>query len=103
MYAIIKTGGKQYRVEKGDEIYVEKIVAEAGDTVSFQDVLVVGDEGKVTVGEPFVKGAEVTATVVKNGKGRKINVFTYRPKKGSARRVGHRQPYTKLQITDIKA
>lgn len=103
MYAIIKTGGKQYRVEKGDEIYVEKIVAEGGDTVSFQDVLVVGDEGKVTVGEPFVKGAEVTATVVKNGKGRKINVFTYRPKKGSARRVGHRQPYTKLQIIDIKA
>lgn len=103
MYAIIKTGGKQYRVEKGDEIYVEKIVAEGGDTVSFQDVLVVGDEGKVTVGEPFVKGAEVTATVVKNGKGRKINVFTYRPKKGSARRVGHRQPYTKLQVTDIKA
>ena len=102
MYAIIKTGGKQYRVEKDSEIYVEKLAAESGETVSFLDVLAIGEEGKVTVGTPYVKGAKVTGEVVKNGKGRKINVFTYRPKKGSARRVGHRQPYTKVKIIDIK-
>ena len=103
MYAIIKTGGKQYRVEKDSEIYVEKLAAESGNVILFQDVLAIGEDGKMTVGTPYVKGAQVTAEVVKNGKGRKINVFTYRPKKGSARRVGHRQPYTKVKIVDIKA
>lgn len=101
MYAIIKTGGKQYRVEKGTVIYVEKLPAEAGDTVVFEDVLVVGEEGKVQVGAPYVKDASVTADVVKNGKGKKINILTYRPKKGSVRRKGHRQPYTMLEIAEI--
>lgn len=101
MYAVIKTGGKQYRVEKGDVIYIEKLTAQDGDTVVFEDVLAVGEDGKVSVGAPFVKGAKVTGSVIKNGKGKKINIITYRPKKGSARRVGHRQPYTKIEITEI--
>ena len=102
MYAVIKTGGKQYRVEKGDVIYIEKLAAEADETISFDEVLAVGDEGKVKVGTPTVSGAKVSGKVVKNGRSKKINVFTYRPKKGSARRVGHRQPYTKVEITEIK-
>lgn len=101
MYAVIKTGGKQYRVEKGDVIFVEKLYAEAEDTVTFDEVLVVGEDGNVTVGKPTVPGAKVTGKVVKQGKGKKLNIITYRPKKGSARRVGHRQPYTKVEITDI--
>lgn len=103
MYAVIKTGGKQYRVKEGDIIFVEKLEAEAGTDVVFDEVLAVGDDGKVKVGTPTVVGASVKAKVEKSGKGKKINVFTYRPKKGSARRVGHRQPYTKLEITSITA
>lgn len=103
MYAVIKTGGKQYRVEKGDTIFVEKLPAEADDQVVFEDVLAVGEDGKVSVGTPFVSGAKVTGTVVKNGKGKKLNIITYKAKKGSARRLGHRQPYTKVEITDIAA
>lgn len=103
MYAVIKTGGKQYRVQKGDVIYIELLEAEATDTVVFEDVYAVGEEGKVSVGTPTVAGASVTGTVVKNGRGKKLNIITYRPKKGSARRIGHRQPYTKVEITEIKA
>lgn len=103
MYAVIKTGGKQYRVEKGSFVYVEKLEAAAGDTVVFEDVLAIGEDGKVKVGAPYVAGATVTGTVEKNGKGKKLNIITYRPKKGSARRLGHRQPYTKVEITEIKA
>ncbi len=103
MYAIIKTGGKQYRVEKGSVLFVEKLPVEDGDKVVFEDVLAVGDDGKVTVGTPFVAGAKVSADVVKNGKGKKLNIITYKPKKGSVRRVGHRQPYTKIEITEISA
>lgn len=103
MYAVIKTGGKQYRVEKGDTIFVEKLPVDADDQVVFEDVLAVGEDGKVSVGTPFVSGAKVTGTVVKNGKGKKLNIITYKAKKGSARRLGHRQPYTKVEITDIAA
>ncbi len=103
MYAVIKTGGKQYRVEEGDVIFVEKLPADAGDTLVFEDVLAVGGEGKVDVGTPFVSGAKVTGQVVKNGKGKKLNIITYKPKKGSVRRKGHRQPYTKVEITGIAA
>ena len=103
MYAVIKTGGKQYRVEKGDFIYVEKLPAEADDNVVFEEVLAVGEDGKVTVGTPLVTGAKVCGTVIKNGKGKKINIITYKPKKGKARRQGHRQPFTKVEITDIAA
>ncbi|MDL2293069.1 50S ribosomal protein L21 [Ruminococcaceae bacterium OttesenSCG-928-D13] len=103
MYAVIKTGGKQYRVEKGDEIFIEKLEAEAGDTVEFEDVLAVGEDGKVTVGTPNVAGAKVSGTVLKSGRGKKLNIITYKPKKGSVRRIGHRQPYTKVEITAINA
>ena len=102
MYAVIVTGGKQYRVEKGDVIYVEKLNVEAESNVTFDNVLVVGEEGSVKVGAPSVEGASVEGKVVKNGKGKKRNIITYRPKKGSARRMGHRQPYTKVEITEIK-
>ena len=102
MYAVIVTGGKQYRVEKGDVIYVEKLNVEAESNVTFDNVLVVGEEGSVKVGAPSVEGASVEGKVVKNGKGKKLNIITYRAKKGSARRMGHRQPYTKVEITEIK-
>ena len=101
MYAVIVTGSKQYRVEKGDVLFVEKLNAEQDATVTFDSVLVVGEEGNVKVGAPTVEGASVQAKVLKNGKGKKLNIITYRPKKGSARRMGHRQPYTKVEITEI--
>ena len=103
MYAVIVTGGKQYRVEKGDVIFVEKLNAEAESEFSFDTVLAVGEEGNVKFGNPTVAGAKVTGKVVKNGKGKKIRVFTYKPKKGSKRAMGHRQPYTKVQIGTIQA
>lgn len=101
MYAVIVTGGKQYRVEKGDIIYVEKLAAEAGANVEFAQVLAVGEDGNVKFGAPTVEGAVVKGTVDKQGKGKKIQILRYRPKKGSMRKVGHRQPFTKVTITDI--
>ena len=101
MYAILKTGGKQYKVSEGDVIYVEKLGVEDGATVSFDEVLVVGEGDSITVGAPYVSGAVVTGTVEKTGKGKKLNILTYRPKKGSMVRKGHRQPYTKVEITAI--
>lgn len=103
MYAILKTGGKQYKVSEGDVIYVEKLGVEDGATVSFDEVLVVGEGDSITVGAPYVSGAVVTGTVEKTGKGKKINIFKMKPKKGYRRRQGHRQPYTKVIIASIKA
>ena len=103
MYAIIVTGGKQYKVQQGDVLFVEKLEAEEGAEVKFDTVLAVGEEGAVKFGAPSVEGASVAAKVVKNGKGKKLNIITYRPKKGSARRMGHRQPYPKVEITAINA
>ncbi|MEY8438455.1 50S ribosomal protein L21 [Anaerotruncus colihominis] len=103
MYAVICTGGKQYRVSEGDVVYIEKLDAEADSTIQFDQVLAVGKDDGVVVGAPTVDGAVVTGKVVKNGKSKKITVFTYRPKKGSARKMGHRQPYTKVEIQSIKA
>ena len=103
MYAIIVTGGKQYRVEQGDVLYIEKLDAQADSEIKFDEVLAVGEEGKVKVGTPTVAGATVAAKVIKNGKGKKLNIITYRAKKHSARRMGHRQPYTKVEITAINA
>ena len=100
MYAIIETGGKQYRVQPGDVIYVEKLDAAAEEEVIFDKVVAVKNT-TLKVGKPYVKDAVVKGTVVKNGKGKKITVFTYKPKKGSARKMGHRQPYTKVQINEI--
>ena len=101
MYAVILTGGKQYSVKVGDSIYVEKLGVEADSEVTFDKVLAVGEEGAVKVGAPVVEGASVVGKVVKNGKGKKLNNITYRPKKGSMVRKGHRQPYTKVEITAI--
>lgn len=101
MYAVIETGGKQYKVSEGDVIFVEKLAAEAGDTVTVDKVLVVADGEDVKVGAPYVEGASVTADVVKNGKDRKIIVYKYKPKKGYHKKQGHRQPYTKLEVKKI--
>ena len=101
MYAVILTGGKQYSVKVGDSIFVEKLNDEADIEVTFEKVLAVGEEGAVKVGAPVVEGATVVGKVIKNGKGKKLNIITYRPKKGSMVRKGHRQPYTKVEITAI--
>lgn len=102
MFAVIETGGKQYKVQYGDVIYVEKLTAEADENVQFPVVAVFGEEG-TKVGAPYVEGATVTGKVLKNGKGKKITVFTYKAKKSEKRKLGHRQPYTKIQIEAIKA
>ncbi len=101
MYAVIETGGKQLRVTEGAEIYVEKLDAQEGETITFDNVLMIGGD-KLTVGNPLVEGAKVNAKVVKHGKQRKIIVFKYKPKKNYRRKQGHRQPYTKLEITSIE-
>ena len=93
MFAVIETGGKQYKVQNGDVIYVEKLAQEENSEVKFQ-VVALGGENGLKIGTPYVEGASVTGKVLKNGKGKKITVFTYRPKKGSKRKMGHRQPYT---------
>ena len=102
MYAILVTGGKQYKVSEGDVIYVEKLGVD-GATVTFDQVLAVGDGAELKVGAPYVEGATVTATADKTGKQKKINIFKMKPKKGYRRRQGHRQPYTKVTISAIKA
>ncbi|XEC93173.1 50S ribosomal protein L21 [Paenibacillus tarimensis] len=103
MYAIIETGGKQYKVQEGDVLFIEKLDANEGDSVTFDRVLAVsGGEGLVT-GTPVVAGAAVTATVEKHGKGQKIVVYKYKAKKNYRRKQGHRQPYTKVTIGKIQA
>ena len=102
MYAIIETGGKQVKVEAGQAIYVEKLNVEAGETYTFDKVLFVGGE-KTVVGAPYVANATVTAKVEKNGRGPKMVVFKYSPKKNERRKKGHRQAYTKLVIEAINA
>lgn len=103
MYAILKTGGKQYKVSEGDVIYVEKLGVEDGATVTFDEVLAVGEGDKLTVGAPFVSGATVSGVAEKTGKGKKIHIFKMKPKKGYRKRQGHRQPFTKVTIGAIKA
>lgn len=102
MYAIIETGGKQIKVEEGQEIYIEKIDAAEGETVTFDKVLFVGGE-TVKIGNPTVEGATVMAKVQKHGRQKKIIVFKYKPKKNYRRKQGHRQPYTKVVIEKINA
>lgn len=101
MYAIIETGGKQYRVQQGDVLYIEKLDAAAESTIDFDKVIAVGKDDGLVVGAPYVDGAKVSANVVKNGKAKKITILTYRAKKGSKRTMGHRQPYTKVEIANI--
>ena len=101
MKAVFVTGGKQYTANVGDVLFIEKLNVEAEETVVFDQVLFVGEGAEAKFGTPVVEGAKVEAKVIKNGKGKKINIITYKPKKGSARRMGHRQPYTKVEITNI--
>ena len=101
MQAIIVTGGKQYAVSEGDTLFIEKLDAEAGASVVFDQVLAIVDGENTKFGTPVVEGAKVDATVVKNGKGKKIRIFKYTPKKGYRKRQGHRQPYTKVEIGKI--
>ncbi len=103
MYAIIETGGKQYKVAAGDVVFVEKLDVEAEGEVVFDKVIAVGGDDGIKVGAPYVDGAAVTAKVLKNGKGKKIYVMTYKPKKNEKRKLGHRQPYTKVEIAAINA
>lgn len=103
MYAIIVTGGKQYKVSEGDVIFVEKLEAQEGSEYTFDQVLAVSGEEGLVVGKPTVAGATVKANVVKNGKNKKIYVFKYKSKKNEKKKIGHRQPYTKVQITTINA
>lgn len=102
MYAIIETGGKQVKVEEGQEIYVEKVATDANESVTFDKVLFVGGDD-VKVGSPYVSGATVTAKIEKHGRQKKITVFKYKKRKNYHRKQGHRQPYTKLTVEKINA
>ena len=102
MYAIVKTGGKQYKVAEGDTIFVEKLEVGEGEAVVFDQVLTVVSDGNVKVGRPMVDGAKVTAKVVAHGKGKKILVFKYKAKSNYRKRQGHRQPFTKVVIEKIE-
>lgn len=103
MYAILETGGKQYRVAEGDTLFVEKLEATAGETIEFNTVMAVSKDGKLAVGAPYVAGATVKASVVEQGKAKKVIVFKYKAKKDYRRKQGHRQPFTKIKIEKIEA
>jgi large subunit ribosomal protein L21 len=103
MYAIIETGGKQYRVQEGDVVFVEKLNVAEGETVEFDNVLAVSNGTELTIGAPVVEGAKVSATVEKNGKARKVIIFKYKAKKDYRKKQGHRQPFTKVKIEKINA
>ena len=102
MFAIFVTGGKQYKVAEGDVVFVEKLGLAEGESVTFDKVLAVGGEA-LSVGTPYVAGATVVATVLKNGKSKKIDVIKYKSKKNEKKKIGHRQDYTKIQIEKIEA
>lgn len=103
MYAVIKTGGKQYRVQQGDVIFVEKIDAQADEAVTFDEVLLVGNDGETKIGTPVVEGAKVEGKVLAQVKSKKIVVYKYKAKKNERKKQGHRQPYTKVEITAVNA
>ncbi len=103
MFAVIETGGKQYKVSEGDVLYIEKLDVEPGTTYTFDRVYAVSSANGFVVGAPTVAGASVTATVEKNGRGKKIYILKYKSKKGEKKKIGHRQAYTKVTITAINA
>ena len=103
MYAVFITGGKQYKVQEGDIIFVERLDKESDEEITFEEVLLINDDNSSVVGAPFVDGAKIHAKIVKNGKAKKIRVFKYKAKKNYRKRYGHRQPYTKLEISKITA
>ena len=103
MYAVIATGGKQYRVTKGETLRVEKLVGEEGSKVELDGVLMVADGDKVSIGTPMLKKGTVTATIKSHGRGKKIEIIKFRRRKNSRSQAGHRQSYTEIEVTDIKA
>jgi large subunit ribosomal protein L21 len=103
MYAIVATGGKQYRVQEGEKLRVEKLTAEAGETVELDQVLLVGEGEDVKVGAPYVEGAKVTATVAEHGRLDKVKIIKFRRRKHHRKQMGHRQSYTEIEITGITA
>ena len=102
MYAIIESCGRQYKVAEGDVVFFEKLNVEEGKKITFDNVVLVSNDGKVQVGNPYVKGVNVEGKVVSHGKGKKIIVFKMKPKKNERKKQGHRRPYTKVEITSIK-
>jgi len=102
-YAVILTGGKQYKVQAGEEIFIEKLEGEADSVVTFEQVLAVADDANTVFGAPYVSGATVTGKIVKQGKGKKVMIIKHKAKKGYRKRQGHRQPYTKVVIEAINA
>lgn len=103
MYAVIQTGGKQYRVSEGDTVKIEKLTAEAGDSVDFEQVLMVADGDDVKVGKPYLTGGKVTATVESHGRAKKVKIIKFRRRKHHMKRQGHRQWFTAVKITGISA
>ena len=103
MYAVIKTGGKQYRVSEGDKLSVESLTTEAGAAIEFDQVLMVADDGNVQIGAPYLDGGKVTATVVEHGRHKKVKILKFKRRKHHMKRMGHRQNYTKIEITGISA
>ena len=101
MYAVIETGGKQYRVQEGDVVFVEKLDVAEGESVNFDKVLLLSNEGNLNAGKPYVEGAKVEGTVLEQGKAKKIIVFKYKAKKNERKKKGHRQPFTKVKIEKI--
>ena len=101
MFAIVQIGGKQYKVKEGDILFVEKLASDEGESVKFDDVMAISQDSGFTVGTPTVSGASVSATILKQGKDKKIYVMTYKAKKNQKRKLGHRQPHTKIQIEKI--
>ena len=101
MYAMIESCGRQYKVQKGDVVFFEKVEGEEGKSINFENVVLVSDEKETKIGNPYIKGAKVTGKIVSHGKHKKIIVFKFKPKKNYRRKQGHRQPYTKVEITDI--
>jgi large subunit ribosomal protein L21 len=103
MYAVVETGGKQYRVAEGDVLKVEKLIAEEGDAVVLESVSSVVNDGELILGKPYIQGAKITAKVIMQGRGKKIRIFKYKAKSNYRRRQGHRQSFTKLLIEKIEA
>src|SRR5574344_2180245 len=101
MYAVIETGGKQYRVQEGDVIVIEKLAKEVGETVEFDKILVLGEGAEIKVGAPCIEGAKIFGTVVENGKGKKVIIYKYKSKKDYRKKQGHRQPYTMVEIASL--